>query len=329
MKNRTTIIAICIFFVVLMIAWIILANHNRNNEINRTDTATENNAAKATIPNESTGSGSNDSGDSQKPVFEGDLQSMIESLSNSGSGDVNRSEIKNAYVDENGHLFIVLNNRTLDAGVVRDTDSKSSDSSKKYTVNFYDYDGTLVKSQQVVEGKMAIAPENPTREGYEFCGWDHPLTSIQSDLDVTAQYQPIASVPQIRVNDTVVFSHNGTCTVAISIRNNPGILGMTLQLDYDSSALSLTNAQIGEALNMLSFTKPGKMNSPCKFVWDGIELNDSDIYDGTVLSLTFEINEGATGEHPISLSYESGDIIGKDLSPLNVELVSGSIIIIN
>ena len=58
-----------------------------------------------------------------------------------------------------------------------------------YTVTFEDYDGMELKTEQVEQGKTAQAPEDPTREGYDFTGWDKDFSNIQSDLTVTAQYK--------------------------------------------------------------------------------------------------------------------------------------------
>ncbi|MCM1569553.1 MAG: leucine-rich repeat protein [Roseburia sp.] len=61
---------------------------------------------------------------------------------------------------------------------------------KRYTVNFYDYDGTtLLSSQKVAEGEDAILPQNPTREGYTFKGWMPSPTKITKDMDVFATYE--------------------------------------------------------------------------------------------------------------------------------------------
>ncbi len=57
-----------------------------------------------------------------------------------------------------------------------------------YTVNFIDHDGTVLKSEKVEISKDATAPADPTREHYNFTGWDKSFTNVQSNLDVHATY---------------------------------------------------------------------------------------------------------------------------------------------
>jgi hypothetical protein len=58
-----------------------------------------------------------------------------------------------------------------------------------YEVQFLDWDGKLLKKEQVEEGKAATAPADPSREGYTFIGWDKDFSYVTSDLVVTAQYE--------------------------------------------------------------------------------------------------------------------------------------------
>ncbi|MCI7337197.1 MAG: endonuclease [Bacteroidales bacterium] len=59
---------------------------------------------------------------------------------------------------------------------------------RKYTVTFVDFDGKVLDKQSVAYGSAANAPQNPTRVGYTFAGWDKEFNNITSDLTVTATY---------------------------------------------------------------------------------------------------------------------------------------------
>ena len=73
----------------------------------------------------------------------------------------------------------------------------------KYEVVFKDHDGKELDKQEIEYLGSAVAPANPTREGYTFKGWDKAFDSITGDLEVVAQYE---------INKyTVVFKdHDGT-----------------------------------------------------------------------------------------------------------------------
>lgn len=76
---------------------------------------------------------------------------------------------------------------------------------ERFTVTFMDHDGTVLGVQNVVRGEDAIAPTDPTREGYRFTGWNNTFINIQSDLTVTAQYEEIViDQPPVVVTPTPV-----------------------------------------------------------------------------------------------------------------------------
>lgn len=70
-----------------------------------------------------------------------------------------------------------------------------------YTVRFRDHNGFILSTQTVYEGQNAELPETPTREGYEFTGWDKAHTTITSDLDIYAQYEILLQEYQVRFFD--------------------------------------------------------------------------------------------------------------------------------
>ncbi|WP_244826138.1 InlB B-repeat-containing protein, partial [Carboxylicivirga linearis] len=57
-----------------------------------------------------------------------------------------------------------------------------------YEVSFVDWDGEVLKTENVDYGSSATAPSDPTRTGYSFTGWDVVFDNITTALIVTAQY---------------------------------------------------------------------------------------------------------------------------------------------
>lgn len=60
-----------------------------------------------------------------------------------------------------------------------------------HKVVFKDIDGTILKETIVKDGKTAAAPANPTKEGYQFSGWDKELSNILEDTVFTATYEAV------------------------------------------------------------------------------------------------------------------------------------------
>jgi uncharacterized repeat protein (TIGR02543 family) len=59
---------------------------------------------------------------------------------------------------------------------------------KSFQVQFVDYNGTLINTQQVIYSMDAILPKSPIRLGYKCVGWDKEFINVKSDLIVTAIY---------------------------------------------------------------------------------------------------------------------------------------------
>ncbi len=57
-----------------------------------------------------------------------------------------------------------------------------------YNVTFLSWDGSTLAEQTVNYGSAASAPAAPSREFYDFVGWDTPFDVVASDLVITAQY---------------------------------------------------------------------------------------------------------------------------------------------
>ncbi len=72
-----------------------------------------------------------------------------------------------------------------------------------FIVGFMDWDGTILKTEQVLQGQSATPPANPTREGYTFIGWDTDFTNVQSDLLVKALYEQNTALDDIEEESTL------------------------------------------------------------------------------------------------------------------------------
>lgn len=137
------------------------------------------------------------------------------------------------------------------------------------------------------------------------------------------------STPIISVESTTA-SPGSTVDVDVTIQNNPGVLGATIKFTYGSD-LTLVDATAGDAFSALTITKPGVYVSPCNFTWDGQDIDESDIKDGVILTLTFEVSESAkTGvTQAVEVSYTPGNIVDADLTAVTATTVSGGVTVIN
>jgi hypothetical protein len=95
-----------------------------------------------------------------------------------------------------------------------------------HTVTFVDWNGTVLKTEIVEDGKSAVAPTAPTRDGYKFTGWDKTFSNITSDLTVTAQYAEIVYTP-IRVKE-----NNSWTPIAAIYKKINGI--WVIQSDFET-----------------------------------------------------------------------------------------------
>ena len=61
----------------------------------------------------------------------------------------------------------------------------------KLNVFFIDYDGTLIKHQEVPYGGSARPPADPSRDGWVFAGWTGKYTNVTRDEWVYARYERV------------------------------------------------------------------------------------------------------------------------------------------
>ncbi len=83
------------------------------------------------------------------------------------------------------------------------------ESARKYLVRFQNWDHTLLDEQQVEYGKSAVAPADPTREGYTFKGWDREFNNIIADMTVTAVFEKNKDDKDTGIKDVQILPSEG------------------------------------------------------------------------------------------------------------------------
>ncbi len=133
--------------------------------------------------------------------------------------------------------------------------------------------------------------------------------------------------PTITATSTEVAPGDKQVTITLSVRDNPGIVGLFMTVQYSSDMFTLTEASGGEALDALIFTAPSTLGSGCTFMWDGVEIQDKDIKDGEFLVLTFNVADNAPeGEYSILFNISAFD---NNLNRINLRVVGGKVTISN
>ena len=205
-------------------------------------------------------------------------------------------------------------------------------SANTYTVTFKDWNGTVLKTQQVQYGGAATAPANPTRTGYTFTGWDKAFNNVTANLVVTAQYvqnEPVSTpvpsdAPQIVV-ESKTTSAGSTVAVNISIANNPGFVTMGIQVAYDSNLTLLSVSDTGLI--------PGQMFSaeienPQPLYWANPTATADCTVNGKIATLTFKVADNAEeGEYHIRVSYDydNYDIYNQSGEAVQFATVNGTL----
>ena len=119
-----------------------------------------------------------------------------------------------------------------------------------HQVTFVDYDGTLLSAQEIVHRQAATAPENPTRIGYSFTGWDRNYQDIQEDLVVTACYVE-EGVENIFSVSSASGSVGEEITVRVSLSGNVLLSGFDIQLLYDDTILEYVSTDSELSMDVL------------------------------------------------------------------------------
>ncbi len=116
-----------------------------------------------------------------------------------------------------------------------------------------------------------------------------------------------------------------TVTVALRIKDNPGIVSMRVDIGYDSEVLELLAIE-GGIFNQTSF---GPLeNNPISVNWFNT-LEENNESNGVVATLTFKIkDEAPLGVSPITISYKEVDVYDFDMNNVHFEIANGQVAVV-
>ena len=127
--------------------------------------------------------------------------------------------------------------------------------------------------------------------------------------------------------DVVEANPGDEVEVKVKISGNYGIAGALIKISYDTK-LTLIGAENGDAFGDLSYTKPGELGNPAKFLWDS--ENEVSKKDGTILKLIFKVSKSVDEGSKLCINVicESGDAYDINMDTIEVDSVNGGVVII-
>lgn len=108
-----------------------------------------------------------------------DLKDLLPTGYNFDNDEQNYVEIDNEYVSYSytGSANEVSVERYLNRNIIK--------------LAFVDYDGNIIKTKNILQGRNFTLPEAPEKEGYVFVGWNIDTENVTNDMIVTPIYEKI------------------------------------------------------------------------------------------------------------------------------------------
>ena len=168
--------------------------------------------------------------------------------------------------------------------------------------------------------KDEVVPPTFGKQGYTL----HTCTLCGDTYkDNYTSYVPSETDPVIKVSSVRGILGNQV-KVAVSLKNNPGIVSMALQLNYDENVLKLINVEdcgvLGTQVHNPTLGTPYYLN------WVNDTATANFTTNGDIVILTFEVLENAAlGKTAVTVSYthDNYEIYDKDGTEVNFAVESG------
>lgn len=154
-----------------------------------------------------------------------------------------------------------------------------------FTVTFVDYNQTVIDVQMVNYNNSATKPDDPTREGYTFRGWDKAFSNVLEDLTITAKYDVIVLTATYYDNDTYLGEITADYGTAFAVLATPMKDGYSFDGWYIDKDLTQKYGFTTEkaTTDITLYAKYDEIELPVytvKFYVDGKVYSEQSIYQG-------------------------------------------------
>ena len=130
-----------------------------------------------------------------------------------------------------------------------------------YTVTFYSDDGSVLKTDSVLEGSAAEPPEIPVMTyGNVFRGWTSDFSSVTEDRDVYPEVESVQGKANAFVIPAAYGHQNGTVTVPFQLCGDVCLCGFDLTLEYDTEKLALEEIYNEDGALVYNTETPGQIH---------------------------------------------------------------------
>ena len=216
--------------------------------------------------------------------------------------------VQSAYINSEFHLILVLSDgkTTIDAGYV------GVETTRKYNVNFLDYNGNLIKSEAVYVGETATPPSDPIRAGYVFDKWSASYSNVTTNIDVVAQY--------VLDKNQLYFDYEeteDTLAVTLKICGNVNFYGIEFNLSIAAIGLRYQSVSVEDSDGMANY-----VGGAIRFV--NVDSTGSDVTQETkLLRIVFEKIDDV---YDLTFGVENVDIFDDEFKTEEYSIVNNTCI---
>ena len=155
---------------------------------------------------------------------------------------------------------------------------------------------------------------------------EEEVITAECAVTVLADSAPLLSV------SSIVGLRGNEVEVAITLKNNPGVTAMRIDVGFDPKALTFLRYSDTALLKGPSHppsTTEGA-TSPLVFAWEDGLATVNNVSNGNIVLMRFLVsNDAEPGNYDITLSYLPANVYNVDVTPVHFNIIDGSITVLS